>query len=72
MPIMRMKLVILTANPFDFQPLDELNMLLGGNVQYAACTSKVIIDGINRYYPLEGTKQMIEELEEEEEELKGG
>ena len=25
----------------------------------------MIIDGINRYYPLEGTKQMIEELEEE-------
>lgn len=56
---------ILTANPMDFQPLDDLNLLLGGGVKYAVAPEKVIIDGINRYYPLEGSKQMIEDLQEE-------
>jgi general secretion pathway protein E len=59
------KLTILTANPMQFQPLDELNLLLGGNVPFAVSTPKIIIDAINKYYPLEGTKQMIEELAEE-------
>lgn len=58
--------VILTANPFDFQPLDELNMLLGGGASYAVAPMSVIINGINRYYPLEGTERMMKELEEEE------
>jgi len=60
-------ITILTANPFDFQPLDELNMLLGGGAQYAVAPLSVIINGINRYYPLEGTERMMKELEEEEE-----
>ncbi|MCK5632973.1 Flp pilus assembly complex ATPase component TadA, partial [bacterium] len=61
------KLVLLTANPFDFQPLDELNILLGGNVGSVISTTSIIVDAINRYYPLGGAKQMIEELEEETE-----
>jgi general secretion pathway protein E len=60
------KLTIITNNPLQFQPLDELNLMLGGDSSYAVSTSKVIIDAINRYYPIEGAKQMIEELEEEE------
>lgn len=58
--------VILTANPLNFQPIDELNLLLGGS-SYAIATTKTIIDGINKYYPIGGTKQMIEELQEENE-----
>lgn len=58
--------VILTANPLDFQPVDELNLLLGGGIPMIIATPKTIIDTINRYYPLEGTKQMIEDLEEED------
>jgi len=57
-------LTITTANPFDFQPLDELNVLLGGQRHYAVATEKTIIEAINRYYPIEGTKQMIAQLEE--------
>ena len=58
---------IVTANPLDFQPIDELTMLMGGDVvQYAVALESVIMEGINRYYPLEGGKQMIEELEEED------
>lgn len=68
MPIMvDGNIVILTANPFDFQPLDELNMLLGGGTQYAVAPLAVITNSINRYYPLEGTERMMKELEEEEE-----
>lgn len=63
------KLTILTANPMHFQPLDELNLLLGGNIPTAISTSKIIIDAINKYYPLEGTKQMIEDLAEEKTDL---
>ena len=60
-------ITILTANPFEFQPLDELNMLLGGGTQYAVAPLAVIINSINRYYPLEGTERMMKELEEEQE-----
>ncbi|HZW61239.1 MAG TPA: ATPase, T2SS/T4P/T4SS family, partial [Candidatus Babeliales bacterium] len=63
------QITILTANPLQFQPIDELNLLLGGGTKYAVSTPRLIIDSINRYYPIEGTKQMIEELEEEEKEL---
>lgn len=58
---------ILTANPLNFQPIDDLNLLLGGGIRPAVATPKAILDGINKYYPLEGAKQMIEELEEEQE-----
>ncbi len=58
-------LTILTANPMHFQPVDELNLLLGGGIPYAVATPQMVIEAINRYYPLEGTKQMIEELEGE-------
>lgn len=68
MPIMMDgNIVILTADPFDFQPLDELNMLLGGGTRYAVAPLAVITNGINRYYPLEGTERMMKELEQEEE-----
>lgn len=60
-------LALLTANPIMFQPLDELNTLLGGNARYVVAPESVILDAINRYYPLEGAKQVIAELEEEEE-----
>lgn len=58
--------VILTDDPTKFQPLDDLNLLFGGGVSYAVAPRTVILEGINRYYPLEGPKQMMEELEEEE------
>jgi general secretion pathway protein E len=61
--------MIVTANPTNFQPLDELNLLLGGGLQYAVASESAIIDAINKYYPLEGAKQMIEELGAEQEEL---
>ncbi len=63
------KIMVLTANPFLYEPLDEITMLLGGSVSYGVATPAVIINSVNRYYPLEGTKQMIEELKEEGDDL---
>jgi len=66
MPVMRDgKITLLTANPMMFQPLDQLNLLLGGNTVYAVAPHPAIIEAVNRYYPLEGAKQMLEELEQE-------
>ncbi len=62
-------ITIVTANPLNFQPLDELTTLLGGDVQYAVAPESVILESINRYYPLESSKQMIEELEDEDKDI---
>ncbi len=58
------KVFVVTHNPEEFQPVDELVFLLGGAAQMAVSTKNIIIDAINRYYPLEGTREVIEELEE--------
>lgn len=58
-------IMIVTANPFAFEPLDELRRLLPGESYIAVATQALIVDTINKYYPLEGTKEMIEELAEE-------
>lgn len=60
-------LVIVAADPLKFQSLDDVNLLLGGTARYAVSAAPVIMEAINRYYPIEGTKQMIEELAEQEE-----
>ena len=60
------QIVLLVSNPMHFQPIDELSLIFGGGVSSAVSSKKAITDAINRYYPLEGAKQMIEELEEEE------
>lgn len=65
------KLYIVAADPYKVQPIDELILLLGKNVARAVAPSSVVIDAINRYYPLEGAKQMIEELEEDTKLIEG-
>lgn len=59
------KVTIVTSDPIDFQPIDELTFLLDAESVPAVSTRTIIIDAINRYYPIEGTKGMIAELEEE-------
>jgi len=60
------KITVLTANPNNFQPIDELSMVFSG-IQISIATDAAIIEGINRFYPIEGTKKMFEELGEEKE-----
>jgi len=63
------KVTVLCADPLDFEALDSLNLLLGGDVAYAVAPASLIINSINRYYPLEGTREMIEELESEDKDI---
>ena len=65
------KIVIVSADPYKVQPIDELMLLLGRQVTQAVAPTSVVIDAINRYYPLEGTKQMMEELEEDSKLIEG-
>ncbi|QQR49785.1 type II secretion system ATPase GspE [bacterium] len=70
MPIMfEGQKTLVTANPHDLQPLDDLALLMAGDVRYAVATDLVIMDAINKYYPLESSKEMMEELTEEEDEF---
>lgn len=62
------QITVVTTNPMNFAPLDEIDLLLGGGTRAAVSTAKMIMDAINRYYPIEGTKEMIAELEEGAEE----
>lgn len=59
--------IALTANPRDLQPLDDLSLLMGGDINCAVSTDTTILEAINKYYPLETSKEMMEELEEEAE-----
>ncbi len=59
-------LIIAIANPNNYQAVDEMKVLLSEQTLLAVSTPKVIHETINKYYPLEGTKEMIEELGEEE------
>ncbi len=60
-------IVIVLADPLNYQAADELDLIFGGRTKRAISSKTVIIDAINKYYPLEGTKEMIEELEEDKE-----
>lgn len=53
---------IVTSNPLNFQPLDELDLLLGGGSRYAVAPENILSSAVNKYYPIEGAKEMIEEL----------
>src|SRR3990167_6613842 len=65
------KIVIVASDPYNISPIDELTLLLGKNVGKAIAPGSVVSDAINRFYPLEGTKQMMEELEEDSKLLEG-
>jgi general secretion pathway protein E len=73
MPIMlHGKVTILVADPLNLGIIDELSMLLAKDAQTAIATPAAIIDGINRYYPMEGAKTMMEDLVEDTNLLEGG
>ena len=59
------RLIILSANPYNVTPVDELVLMLGKHAEQAVATATTIIDAINKYYPLEGASSMMEELEED-------
>ena len=73
MPIMfQGKVAILVADPLNLGTIDELSMLLAKDAVTVISTPGVIIDGINRYYPMDGATKMMEDLEEDTNLLEGG
>jgi general secretion pathway protein E len=65
------KLTIVTANPYKMQAVDELSLLIGKPAKQGIAASSIVADAINRFYPLEGTKEMMEELEEDSKLIEG-
>jgi len=59
------KTIILSANPIIFQPIDELNILLGGQATQGIAPYDIISNAINRYYPMRGAQEAIKEFAEE-------
>lgn len=70
--ILQGKVTLLVADPLNLGTIDELSMLLAKDAVTAVSTPGAIIDGINRFYPLEGAKKMMEDLEEDTNLLEGG
>lgn len=62
---------IATANPLDLEPLDDLALLMGGELLSSVATEDVINNAINQYYPMETSKEMMEELSSTEENKSG-
>ena len=60
------KVVILSSNPYDVTAIDDVMLLTDRSASQAVAPGSVIIDAINRFYPLEGTKEMLDDLDEEE------
>lgn len=60
------KIILCVANPFNYQAIDQLRLVFGAQTGLAVVPRSALTDAINRYYPLEGAKEMIEELEEEQ------
>lgn len=58
---------VATADPRDLQPLDDVMLLLPGITQTVVASAEIIIEAINRYYPLETGEEMMDELKDENE-----
>lgn len=58
-------IVIVIADPSNYTIFDEIKLIIN-EFTIAISTKNIILDAINKYYPLEGTKKVIEELEAEE------
>lgn len=64
-------LFIVSANPYNVAVIDELMFILGKHANQAVATGAVIIDAINKFYPLQGASSMMEELEEDTKLIEG-
>ncbi len=56
---------LVISSPTSLQAVDDLKLVLGFPVSIGFAPRAVILEALNRYYPLEGTKQVMQELEEE-------
>jgi general secretion pathway protein E len=61
------QIIIVLSDPLNYQAADELDLIFGGKTKRSIASKASIIEAINKFYPLEGAKEMIEELEEDKE-----
>lgn len=61
--------VITLADPTNFSALDTVTQLFDGKAKNAISTRRLIIDALNHYYPLESSKEMMEDIETEDSDL---
>ncbi len=58
-------IIITIADPSNYTIFNEIKLIIN-DFTFAISTKQIILENINKYYPLEGTKKVIEELEAEE------
>ena len=57
---------VVAADPYKYQPIDDLILILNEKAVPAVATTAVISDSLNRFYPLEETSEMLSELDQAE------
>ena len=57
---------VITADPYQYQAIDDLILILNERATPAVATAALIADSLNRFYPLEETSEMLSELEQTE------
>lgn len=57
--------LITLADPTNFSALDTITQIFEGKAKTALATRRVIVDALNHFYPLESSKEMMDDLEEE-------
>lgn len=62
------KVHLLAADSRGLQVVDDIGLLLHGELRYAFAPREAITNAINRYYPFDVGKEAIDELKEESEE----
>lgn len=60
------KVTVVSSNPYDLAPIDNVMLLTDRSASQAVAAGSTIIDAVNRFYPLEGTKEMLDDLDEEQ------
>jgi len=60
------RVTVVSSNPYEVLPIDDVMLLTDRSAAQAVAPSSVIVDAINRFYPLEGTKEMLDDLDEEQ------
>jgi general secretion pathway protein E len=59
------QVTVVSSNPYELAAIDDVMLLTDRSAAQAVAAGSVIIDAINRFYPLEGTKEMLDNLDEE-------
>ena len=54
---------LITSDPLDLEPLDDLSQMMPLEADHLISTDDIIRDSINKFYPFETSKEMMDELQ---------